>query len=121
MSIEVFPPCKSARALEHDVHVQRLPGQARRISFAQQRQPVFTNGEVSARCFDRLLIPPVDGVVFQEVHDIVGTTDVIGGDQLQTRRVHHNLERGSTDPPQSIDGDLGHELSLVCAQQAPQI
>jgi hypothetical protein len=46
VSIEIFSSLEGARALEHDIHVQRLPWQARRIPFAQQRQPMLPDGEV---------------------------------------------------------------------------
>ena len=113
MSLEVLSPGERARALEHDVHVQRLPRQARRILLAQQRQPVLTNGEGAVIvCFDRLLISSVDRVVLQEIHDIVGGTEIVYGDQVQARRVQHDLECGPTDSSQSVDGDLGHDVSV---------
>jgi hypothetical protein len=103
VSVEVLSPGERARTLENDIHVQRFPRQA------EQRQPLPPNreGSVIVR-FDRLLIASVDGVVFQEMRDTVGRAYVVGGDQVQVRRVHHDLECGSTDSSQSVDGDLGH-------------
>ena len=62
------------------------------------------------RRHDRLL-ETVDRIVFQELDNIVGGSDVVGGDQIQARCVHDDLERCPTDSPQSVDSDLGHELS----------
>jgi hypothetical protein len=77
-----------ARALEHDVDVQRFPRQARRALCTQQLEPVVTNLQVSVvGCFDCLLIPPVD-VLIEEVLDIARRANVVGGDQIQPSRVH---------------------------------
>jgi hypothetical protein len=109
VSIEVLSPGERARALEHDVHVQRLPRQTRGILFTPQRQPMLANSEGAVIvCFDRLLISSVDRVVLQEIHDIVGGTKIVHGDQVQARCVQHDLECGPTDSSQSVDGDLGH-------------
>jgi hypothetical protein len=61
-----------------------LPGQPRRIPFPQQPQPMVTNLQMPiVRGFDRLLMPAVNGVVFQEVLDAVRCSYVARGDEVQ--------------------------------------
>ena len=75
--------------------------------FTQQPQPVLANRQVPVVCgFDRLLIPTVDGVVFQEVLDTLGRPDVVRRDQVQVGRLHHDLESGSADPPSPLIATL---------------
>ena len=77
---------------------------------------MLTNSEVSVvGCFDRLRIPSVDGVAFQEVLNVFGRTQIVRGDQAQVGRVHHDLECGATDSPESINSDVDHGPSSTLA------
>jgi len=51
---------------------------------------------------------PADRFIPVPIRDVVWRAYVVGGDQVQARRVHHDLERGPADSSRSVDGDPGH-------------
>src|SRR6185312_8334995 len=105
-----------ARTLEHDVHAHLFPWQPARLLFTQQSQPMLANRQVPVVGGpNRLFVSTVNGVVSHEVLDALGTADIVRGDEVETGCVHHDLERGSSDPSQPVDSDVGHEPVLLPA------
>ena len=57
------------------------------------------------RTADPIRIPPVDGVMIQEVGQVVGWTHVIDRDHIKLRIGRQDFKRGPSDPSQTIEGN----------------
>jgi hypothetical protein len=106
---EVRCMCEHAGALQDNVDGQVAPGQLVQVLLVQGDTGAAVDDEAAALGSNVAPVPAVDGVVLQQIGQLVRRDEVIDRCQLERPIVEDLLERGTPDPSHSIDGDPRHD------------
>jgi hypothetical protein len=88
---------EDAGAFQHQVHAEVGPRQVRRVTFGERRDPPTVDRQPRVRGGDRMVVAPVDSVVFEEVGQVVDIGDVVDRDKVEPVGIHDDLQRRPAD------------------------
>ena len=95
-------------ALQHEVDPQLAPRQLRRVTLGERRDPSAVDDQLALRGADVVVVAPVDGVVLDQVRQVVRVGDVVDRDEVEPIGIEQDLQRRPADPPQAVDRDGRH-------------
>ena len=98
-------------ALQHQVDAELVPRQVRRITLGERRDPAAVDDQRARRGADVAVVAPVDGVVPDQVRQVVRVGDVVDRDEVEPVGVEQDLQRRPTDPAQPVDRHGRHVSS----------
>jgi hypothetical protein len=108
VSLQVVGGAEDARALQHQIDTKLPPRQVRRVALGEHRDPSAVDQQRAPLDTDLALVTPVDGVVLDEVRQVVRVSDVVDSDEIEPVGVEQDLQRRPPDPSQPVDGDRWH-------------
>jgi hypothetical protein len=111
MLLQVFLAAERARAFQHQVHVECLPGQADGVPPGEHRNLPAADDKGITVCGDGRVPAAIDGVIPQQVGQVVRGDQVIDRDHLGAGGLLEDLERRVSDAAQAVDRDAGHGAS----------
>ena len=115
MQFGIGPGAEYPGAVQHHIHPQRPPGQARRIPLGEQGDEILPHQHAVARELHRIAEAAVAGVEAGEVHHGFGGRQLVDGDYLKlviAAALVEGPQHVATDAPVSVDGNLDHEKSV---------
>ena len=95
--LQVVLGFEDAGAFQHQVDAEVGPRQVRRVTFGERRDPPAVDQQRPVRGSDRTVVAPVDGVVFEEVGQVVDVGDVVDRDEVEPVGVQQDLQRRPAD------------------------
>jgi hypothetical protein len=98
-------------AFQHQVDTQLAPPEIRRIMLGERRDPAAVDDQRALRHADVSVVAPVDGVILDQVRQVVHVGDVVDRDEVEPVGVEQDLERGPADPAQAVDRHRRHVTS----------
>jgi hypothetical protein len=102
-------------AFQHQVDAEVGPRQVRRVAFREHRDPPTVDYQRPVRGGDRTVVAPVDGVVFEEVGQVVDVGDVVDRNEIEPVGIQQDLQCRPADAAQSVDGYVWHLKSPLVA------
>ena len=114
---------EEAGAFEDDVHTQLAPRQFFRVSVGEDFDFFTVDDEVVTFEFGGAVEATLRGVIFEEVQQHVGRSEVVNGDDFDIFRFVHLAQSETADTSESVDGDFDcHEFYLlVCGLKAARL
>ena len=109
-----------AGAFQHQVDAEVGPRQVRRVAFGERRDPPAVDQQCPVRGGDRTRVAAVDGVVFEEVGQVVDVGDVVDRDEVEPVGVQQDLQRRPADAAQPVDGHVRHLTPPSCRVPRPR-
>ena len=95
-------------ALQGDFHPQVFPGQLGRILDAEKFNGLAIHHQFVAADGHAVLIYAVDGVIIQQVDQVVQVHEIVDRHQFQLGPVHNDFESRSANPSHAVNRYLGH-------------
>src|SRR5579875_1155122 len=96
---------RSAGALQHQVHAEVAPWQGGRVAFGEGLDLLAVDDERTVAGADLAVVAPVDGVVPEQVGEVVRVGDVVDRDEVEFAAfVEQDLQGGPADSSQTVDG-----------------
>jgi hypothetical protein len=86
---------EDAGAFQHEVDAEVGPRQVGRVTFVERSDPPAVDQQRLVRGGDRTVVAAVDGVVFEEVGQVVDVRDVVDRNEVEPVGV----EQDSSTPP----------------------
>jgi hypothetical protein len=109
----------SLGALQHQVDTEVAPGQGARVALGEHRDPPVVHHQRPVLGADLAVVAPVDGVVPEQVGEVVGGGDVVDRGDLEPLGVEQDLQGRAADPPSPLMATVGisdHRLCVVCSR-----
>ena len=116
---DVLASRERARALEHELDAELLPGQLQRVAASSAFAACAGDHEIAAVNDHGLLVAPVDRVEAEQIREVVDIHQVVDRDELEARLVEHQLQDRASDPAQTIDRDLGSHAAVTIGPGTP--
>ncbi len=95
-------------ALQGDFHPQVFPGQLGRILDTQKFDGLAIHHQVGAAGGHSVLIYAVDGVIIQQVDQVIQVHEIVDRHQFQFGSVHNDLESRPANPSHAVNRYLGN-------------
>src|SRR5208337_4656922 len=105
---QAIGPGEESGAFKDDVDPQGLPGQLGRVPFAQIFNGLSRHLQGLAGCGHPMPVAAVNGIVIEQVGQIIKGHQVVDRHQLQLRSLQNNFKSRPADPSHAVDCDLGH-------------
>ena len=107
---EVLPLIELPRAFEHDIDLEVAPWKPRRVSFHERRKGPVRHHQRAVSNRDPIRIAAVDGVMIQQVSQVLGRMHIIDRDHIEFRIRRQDFEGRPSDPSQTIEGNFHQPL-----------
>ena len=88
---------EDAGALQHQIDAEVGPRQVRRVTFGERHDPGAVDEQRPVYRVDFARVAPVDGVVLDQVGQVLGVGDVVDCDEVEPVAVDQDLQRRSAD------------------------
>src|SRR5689334_10601109 len=113
MPLEVFGGGEPARALQNQVDTKLVPRQVRRVRLGERHDPSAIDDQRVLRDTDIAVVAAVDSVVFDEIREVLRIGDIVDGDEIEPFGIEEELQGGSSNPAQAVDGYVRHVESTL--------
>ena len=108
MLAQAFRLGEQPGALQGDFHPQVFPGQLGRILDTQKFNGLAIHHQVVAADGHAVLIYAVDGVIIQQVDQVIQVHKIVDRHQFQLGPVHDDFESRPANPSHAVNRYLGH-------------
>ncbi len=118
MLLQVFSSGEETSAFKNDVNSQIAPGKLGGVFLMKNLVFLLSYHQSITVNFYGSFVPAIDGVILQQIGEVVCWNDVVDRNQFQLWGFEDDLESRSAYSPQSVNRYLGHNrspfLSVFC-------